>query len=203
MNSFNSFIKYTMLTIFASVKRLNALKQPFDLAALSLPVLVILNGCSTGKLLVGSVDPVDQPSKSTHVNSLTTQYPNWIAVEPEQTWQNQKTASVISINSACRAEFDQLDWKEHAEASLSALSKNLLSQWRDLKVSSEKKMTISGFPALENSGEGSYLGQKRSFQTIVVRSKKCVYDLIFLAPPRDFSQDLPAFIYFRDNLTLE
>lgn len=213
MNLLKDYLKIKLLLAAIPVKWPIAYKTIFKLNTFCSKVpfyagfLVMCSACSTGKLLIGNVSPVDEPSTKTHIKSLAEQYPDWKRISStddtnESIWQNQKTASVISFTSACRNDSTDSN-STRIDSTLKSLSRQLLEPWRNLDIQSEKKLTLSGFPAYEVTGKGTYLEKRRSFQTVNVKSKSCVYDLIFLTPPQNFEQDTPAFNYFRDTLTLE
>ena len=104
---------------------------------LILQLTLFLNGCS---VLVGQVKPVDEKAADeafvNKVPDLTALDPNWKKIvlaatfstsedTPDAAWQSQKTAAVISINSACSQLHD-----EHS--SIEFVTSSLLSQWRRL-----------------------------------------------------------------------
>ncbi len=169
-------------------------------------------GCGVSKLLVGQVDPVDQKSSSIQITAMEAIDPNWKRVEissnsqaandmPDRAWQNTKSASVISLNSACRQINDEA--QNFAEMEPKEITADLLSQWRDLENKKERDLLVSGFPAFESTAEGIYFNSKRKFQIVVVKTPTCIYDLIFLAPPKNFAQDLVTFQKFRDKLIIK
>jgi hypothetical protein len=86
---------------------------------------------------------------------------------------------------------------------LKEITIDMLSQWEIINQSSEKDVLVSGFAALETTAEGIYSGKKRKFQTVVVKTPSCVYDLIYLGSPKSFAQDLGLFQKFRDKLILK
>lgn len=177
--------------------------------------LSLQTGCSVSKLLVGQVDPVDQKSSSIQIVAVETIDPHWKRVDisgnssstsgvndmPDRAWQSTKTASVISLNSACRQINDGA--QNYSEMEPKDITSDLLSQWRDLEDKQERQFLVSGFPAYETTAEGIYYRQKRKFQILIVKTPTCVYDLIFLAPPKNFAQDLVTFQKFRDKLILK
>jgi hypothetical protein len=166
--------------------------------------LTSLTGCSLGGLMVGQVNPVDEKSQGVQAVALEKIDPNWKRVDmdesdtssgsPDRAWQSVKTASVISLNSACRG---------HNNHDLAEITSDLLIQWRDLRNISQKEITLSGYKALETTAEGIYFNRKRKLQTIVVKTPTCIYDLIFLGSIRNFPQDLAVFQAFRDKLILK
>jgi hypothetical protein len=169
-------------------------------------------GCGMSKLLVGQVDPVDLKSSTIQITALETIDPNWKRIEltdhklsanemPDRSWQSVKTAAVISLNSACRQSHDEA--QNYAEMGLKEISADLLSQWRELDHKTEKDFLLSGFPAFETTAEGIYYNRKRKFQTVVVKTPTCVYDLMYLSPAKTYAQDLVTFQKFRDKLIIK
>ena len=169
-------------------------------------------GCSMSKLLVGQVDAVDQKSSTIQVTPVESIDPNWKRIDssehsaglndmPDRAWQSNKTASVISLNSACRQHNDEA--QNFAEMGLKEITADLLSQWTEIDHKTETDLNLSGFPAFETTAEGIYYGRHRKFQTVVVKTPTCIYDLIFLSPPRSYTQDLAIFQKFRDKLILK
>jgi hypothetical protein len=162
--------------------------------------LLLQTGCSISSMLVGQVHPVDEKSQNVQMVALETMDPNWKRIDstsessndsPDRAWQSVKTASVISLNSVCRG---------NTSRTLKEITADLLLQWRNLKNVHEKEIALSGHPALETTAEGVYFDRKRSFQTVIVKTPSCVFDLIFLSPTKSFSQDLAVFQAFRDKL---
>jgi len=172
---------------------------------------LITAGCSVSKLLVGQVDAVDQKSSTIQVTPVEVINPNWKRIDvsenstpndmPDRAWQSTKTASVISLNSACRQRNDEA--QNYAEMGLKEITADLLSQWTEMDHKTETDLTLSGFPAFETTAEGIYYGRHRKFQTVVVKTPTCIYDLIFLSPPKSYAQDLAIFQKFRDKLILK
>lgn len=165
------------------------------------------SGCSLSHLLVGDISPVDEKADRIVIPSLESFDQNWKRIEtgkqetstqmPDRAWQSVKTASVISFNSVCRGKNPEED------KSLKEITADMLSQWEILNDVSEKDISISGFTALETTAEGLYFSKKRKFQTVVVKTPSCIYDLIYLGSPKSFTQDLGLFQKFRDKLILK
>lgn len=167
---------------------------------------VFLNACS---VLVGQVKPVEEKASATQLTPIDHISPNWKQLElhsavsnegaddiPDSAWQSTRSAAVISLNSACRQNRDE-------SSELKDFTSNLLSQWRNLKIESQNNIIVSGKPALETTAEGIYLNRHRKFQTVVVKTQTCLYDLIYLSPVKTFNQELGVFHQFRDSLKLK
>lgn len=168
----------------------------------ALAALILLGaGCSSVDVVVGNIRPVDSKSAETVIPPLEKRFPEWKRMKensdsPDAEWQSDQTAAIISVNSACRENFD-------GAVDLKGITNTLLSQWKNLEILSERNLTISGHPALETTAKGTYLKRERKFQTVTVKSSTCIYDLIFLSPIQTFAQDLSVFQYFRDSLVLK
>jgi hypothetical protein len=203
---------------FASFFVKNPIKSKYPMKSFYYTVTVVFlsllttTGCSMSKLLVGHVDAVDQKSSTIQVTPVELIDPSWKRIEisesaivsndmPDRAWQSTKTASVISLNSACRQSNDKA--QSYGEMGLKEITADLLSQWNDLENKTEREFLMSGFPAFETTADGMYVDRKRKFQTIVVKTPTCVYDLIFLSPFKSYSQDLAVFQKFRDKLILK
>jgi len=183
---------------------------PARLFSISAPILaasafLFLNGCS---VLVGQVKPVDEKASQTQMVPVERLDPQWKRLElqssspgevddiPDSAWQSNRTAAVISINSACRQNSDE-------NSNLEDFTSTLLSQWNGLHIQSQNPLQVSGYDALETTAEGIYLKRHRKFQTVVVRTHDCLYDLIYLSPIKTFDQELGVFHRFRDSLKLK
>ena len=169
-----------------------------------LACILLLNGCS---ILVGQVKPVEEKATLNTPKKELLQDPNWKKLQiksgtksnediPDAAWQSLETAAVISLNSVCRQSIDE-------DGDIKEVSRLLMSQWDNLKIENEQDRVVSGFRAFETTAHGVYLNQNRKFQTVVVKSPTCVYDLVFLSPPKTFDQEITVFRKFRDNLSLK
>ena len=165
---------------------------------------VFLNACS---VLVGQVKPVEEKATLTPTKKDIFPSEDWKKLDiqsgthsnediPDAAWQSHVSGAVISLNSVCRQRFDE-------EGDLKRVTKMLLSQWDNLKVEKERSFVVSNFQALETTAHGNYLNRDRKFQTVVVKSPSCVYDLVYLSPVESFDQELSVFQKFRDNLNLK
>jgi len=181
------------------------MKSIYSLRLPYLAVFLFLNGCS---VLVGQVKPVEEKAPKVPFTDVSVIAPGWKRLEipaktksaddiPDAAWQSGTTAAVISLNSACRQapDDDRTDLKE--------VTRIILSQWDNLTIISEEAKTLSGLPAWETAAEGKYLGRERKFETMVVKTPTCVYDLIYLSPVKTFAQELSVFQRFRDSLNLK
>lgn len=168
--------------------------------------LLLLNSCS---ILVGQVKPVEEKAPTPQFAAIDQRHPDWKRLElhsatsvenpddiPDSAWQSNKTAAVVSLTSACRKNND-------GDMGLRDFTANLLSQWRNLNVDTQREIKVSNYPALETTAEGIYLNRLRKFQTVVVKSKSCMYELVYLSQTKTFSQEIAVFQEFRDSLNLK
>jgi hypothetical protein len=176
------------------------------IAAISLS---LLNGCS---VLIGNVKPVEEKAAIGTVTGPPLDDSHWKKINlkassatagtgegddvPDVAYQSTKTASVIALNSACRRLADD-------ESDAKTVTESILSSWRDMKNVDEANTLTSGFPSLQTTAQGIYLNRRRKFQLVVVKSPKCVYDLIYLSPVTTFDEELADFQRFRDTLKLK
>jgi hypothetical protein len=164
---------------------------------------VFLSSCS---ILVGQVKPVEEKSVNSSSGKPVLETLGWKKLElssatgtasdvPDAAWQSPKTDAVISLNSVCRRGRENRGVREVTDA--------LLTQWDSLVIQNQKDLQFKGMPGYETTALGKYLGRERKFQTLIVKSPTCIYDLIYLSPSDSFDQDLTAFLQFRDNLVIK
>jgi hypothetical protein len=169
-------------------------------------------GCS---LLVGNIKPVEEKADDYGVMDLSKSSPNWIRLTPEEAgaestllkgdsppeisdvaYQAKKTASIISLNSVCRAASEPL-------TDLKAMTQVLFLGMTDLEVQSQKPLQIQGRPALESTVRGKLNGEDMILRTVVFRHNRCVYDLVYMARPTHFPQNEQDFAHFIASLRLK
>jgi hypothetical protein len=181
------------------------MKSIYSLGLFVCAFSIFLNGCS---VLVGQVKPVEEKAPKVPFTDVTQIAPTWKRLDipaktkskddiPDAAWQSGTTAAVISLNSACRQtpDEDRTDLKE--------VTRIILSQWDNLSIISETPRTLSGLEAWETVAEGKYLGRQRKFETAVVKTPTCVYDMVYLSPVKTFTEELSVFERFRDSLNLK
>jgi hypothetical protein len=179
--------------------------------SLSLTLFTLtLASCS---VLVGQVKPVEEKSANSSTGRSVLERHGWkqlnLSAEsdtgsgandtsdsPDAAWQSARSTAVISLNSVCRKD-------KGRGRDLKQVTGVLLSQWDNLKVDSERPLTVGGLPAYETIATGDYLSSHRKFQILVVKSPSCIYDLIFVGPLETFDQEVSVFQEFRDSLFLK
>ncbi len=192
------------------------------LALIALPlVLLTQTGCG---LLLGKVKPVDEKSDYYGVMDLSKEKPaEWSKLDPAQiangaerdkdttssevsdaVYQNKKTASTISINSACRPP----GYVEKQD--LRSVTNLLFLGLSDVTLRTERELPIQLNPALETTirgklaiAPGSRSKEEVMLRTVVLKKEGCVYDLVYLAPPQFFEANLNDFTQFVASLRLK
>jgi hypothetical protein len=176
---------------------------------------VFMSSCG---ILIGNVKPVVEKSESYGVIDLQKEKPQeWMKFVSESgspkdgeardendetteisdvSFQSRRTASVISLNSACRASYQNTD------KDLKGFTNLLFLGVSDVASRAEQEITVDGSPALQTTLEGTLNGERVRFRTVVSRKRNCVYDLVFVSRPKYFESDLPIFTTFVSSLRL-
>ena len=188
--------------------------SPKTLLFLSLPTLLILaSGCG---ILVGNVRPVNEKSETYGVADLSQENKDWQkldsaskGVDPtdpnvtstevaDVAYQSKKTASIISINSACRpAQASAQNDNLHNDTNL------LFLGFGEVTLREEKPMTLQNLPALQTTVQGKLNGEPMKVRTIVMRRSSCLYDLMYVATPVHFAENEAEFSHFIASLKLK
>lgn len=182
--------------------------------------LVFGAACST---LIGNVKPVDEKSETYGVADLARENSDWIKLSaaeqglqnskdpressdsqeiPDIAFQSKQTASIISLNSACRPNTPENIEKSDVEE-LRNFSQQLLLGISDVTQRDEKVMTVQKSPALETTIQGKLNGEAMMLRTVVLRRARCVYDLMYVARPERFSKQESDFSHFVASLKLK
>lgn len=181
------------------------------------PLLILsLSGCT---LFFGTVRPVEVRSADYRILDLTKTDPQWVrldsqvaanpAAQPkgqtdlgdneagvsDMAFQEKKTGSVISVNSACKS------YKgASANEDLNALTQELLLGMADQEILDQKWITLAQIPAQETTAKGTMNRENVVLKTVVLEKSNCVYDLVLVAKPRFFKRDDPTFSRFVSSL---
>jgi hypothetical protein len=159
-----------------------------------------LSGCA---VLLGNVKTVDQHSNSYRVARLNETQPDWKMLEPsgdatsdssEITYQSNRTASIISLNSTCR--------KRNTDEDLKRISRLLFLGITDVTETQERDLTVDSSPALETTVTGRLNREKVKIRAVVLRNGACVFDLMYVAKPRHFASQEADFTQFVSSLRL-
>jgi hypothetical protein len=157
--------------------------------------------------LVGNVKPVDEKSETYQVADLSQGMGEWAKLPPQAggssdtstsdvAYQSQKTASIISLNSACRPTFET----EHRD--LKTFTNLLFLGISDVTQRDERDLTVESQPALETTLKGKLNNEEMMLRTVVLRRGDCVYDLMYVARPEHFAENEADFSRFVDSLKL-
>ncbi|MFL5814630.1 MAG: hypothetical protein ACJ763_13730 [Bdellovibrionia bacterium] len=198
---------------------------PHALKSAPVPFLVMLimsgasfSGCS---VVVGNVKPIEEKSTEYGVMDLSHTNPDWQKLDPAKTaaqsesvkeqdvsptevtdvaYQSKSTASIISLDSACRLAPDSL--RPGAERDLKTLTDLLLLGITDVTLREERGMEVQKTPALETTIIGKLNGEAMQIRTVVLKRQNCVYDLVYMSRPQYFERQLSDFSHFVASLKL-
>lgn len=185
-----------------------------------LGLLALSSSCG---ILIGNVKPVDEKSRSYGVMDLSDANPDWIRLDPEKTdvsvdgkvspteipdaaYQSRTTASIISIDSACRAA------PEDQTESLNTLTQLLFLGMTDITLRKESPIVIpssdpgghgQGTQGLETTVRGKLNGEQMMLRAVVLRRSSCVYDLVYIARPENFDENEADFSHFVASLRVK
>lgn len=193
---------------------MNAPSNPTaKLASLSL-LLLSFTGCG---VLVGNVKPFDQKSEAYGVVDLSKNSPDWTRLDPKSignnpigedsgttstevadvAYQSKSTASIISLDSACGA------GSANQERSLKSLTDTLLLGTSNVTLRDERPLRVEDTPALQTTIQGMIGGESVKLRTVVLKRQRCVYDLVYVARPDNFSLHESDFSHFVASLRLK
>jgi hypothetical protein len=191
------------------------------LPLLSMVLLTVSSGCS---VVVGNVKPLEEKSTEYGVMDLSHLSPDWKKLDPAKTaaqsesvkvqdvsptevsdvaYQSKSTASIISLDSACRAVPDAAgSGRPGAERDLRTLTDLLLLGITDVSLREERGMEVQKNPALETTITGQLNNEPMKLRTVVLKRQNCVYDLVYMSRPQYFDQHLSDFSHFVASLKL-
>lgn len=98
---------------------------------------------------------------------------------------HQKYQVSISISSFCEGAVD--------DAPLDKLSQQLLYDLSDIKILSQKKIKVDQTSALRKRISGKFNEKKVKLDTVVMKKDQCVFDLAYIASPRDYKNNISYF----------
>ncbi|OFZ83608.1 MAG: hypothetical protein A3K03_09570 [Bdellovibrionales bacterium RIFOXYD1_FULL_44_7] len=173
--------------------------------------MLLSSGCG---VLIGNVKPVDEKSEEYYVTDLSKSNNDWVKLDPastsekqrennesteisDVTFQSKSTASIISLNSACRP---NLQKQKH---DLREFTRELLFGISDITRRTEKETSVSGETALETTVRGKLNTEPMMLRTVILQHRKCVYDLMYIARPNFFKKHLDDFSRFVASLKLK
>jgi hypothetical protein len=177
-----------------------------------LALALLQTGCA---VLIGSIKPVEEKSESYGIADLSKEGPGWVKLDaaaesnasktPEVTptevsdvaYQSKKTASIISLDSACRKSSASPDHD------LKSFTNQLLLGISNIAQRNEAAVIVQNTPALETTVTGRVNADPVMLRTVVLRRGNCVYDLVFVARPNTFSEEETDFSHFVASLKLK
>ena len=177
-------------------------------------IVMTQSGCS---LILGNVRPVEEKSNVYGVLDLSKTKKNWTKLDsglssgksysensdtPDSgisdiAFQSNETASIISINSACKSS-KNLDRNK----SLKELSRELLLGISDITLQEEKNVQLDDTQALQTTLRGRLNNEDIMLQTVVLKRDLCVYDLMYVSRPNKFEENRKDFADFVSSLRL-
>ena len=183
------------------------------------PFLVLLlsqTGCS---IFFGSVKPIVEKSTSYEILDLSAENPEWEKIskkdgEPgvsDLAFQSKITKSIISLNSTCKADSEEQKIKSLRELTRELLrgfhsspgGQSSVSVPNEQDRKEEKSLTLNNIPALQTTLKSQLKGDDIQIQTIVLRNKSCVYDLMYIAKQNFFETHQKDFDRFSASLKLK
>lgn len=183
------------------------------LPSLALALLSLTSaGCG---ILLGNVRPVDEKSESYGILDLSQDNKDWQKLDPadsnegstrEETelkpteisdvaYQSKKTASIISLNSACRPNQEKQDLREATSLLLLGIN--------DVTLREEKGLKVQKYPGLETTIQGRLNNEDMKLRTVVIQRENCIFDLMYIARPHHFEEQTQAFSKFVSSLRLK
>lgn len=112
-------------------------------------------------------------------------------------FQSSVTASIISLNSACRK------GRDHDQSDLKTLTRLLFLGILEIKIQEEKMISLQGIDGLQTTVTGNLNQEEMMLQTIVFKKKECLFDLLFLSRPHHYHSDIGIFNEFVASLQLK
>lgn len=185
----------------------------------SLAALFLSSGCG---VLFGNVKPVTEKSQGYDILTLSDVDSDWEKLKSEDVldseskkeieesdedekderqafssdaaYQSKSSGSIISINSACRSRI-ALD-----EETLRQFTDSLFLGFTDIRERDEKATKVSGSPALQTTISANINNEPMKIRAVVLKQETCVYDLMYLARPKNFEKNEKLFTKFVDSL---
>jgi len=169
-----------------------------------------LSSCA---VLIGNVKPTEKSDRY-EILRLDRHLPDWKKLSPppastapneeeeeidpdleisDRAFQSKKTGSVISINTACRL------INQNSNITLNELSALLFSSVKNITNKKEEFIEFASTPALLTTLNGQIDNKSVKIKTIVFKKDICIYDLMYIARPENFQNDLKNFQEFMDS----
>ncbi len=100
-------------------------------------------------------------------------------------YKNNEIGGTIVTDARCGPKFD--------DAPVSRLAYDLFERLDNKSIGGMKKMTLDGRAGVRVSGSGSLDGVLLKMDVVVVKKDFCLYDFVYFAPPRSFSNGIKDF----------
>jgi len=154
----------------------------------SLITAALHSGCG---VLVGNVKPTTEHDEQYHLMDIAAEEPGWKLLSPPSSssdeshsdvaYQSEKTASIISLTSACGKgpETESNDLKHYTDL--------LLMGFNSTESKTERALQLGRQDALETTVEGTMNHEPTRVRTVVLKKDLCVYDLMYISRPVNFS----------------
>ena len=152
--------------------------RPWRSGAAGLGVALLLAGCASRH----APDAVYRSSKGYRV---TLPGQDWRVVDDGRAdleLRHRQGSAGMLVNATCDA--------RRAGRSLEALRREILAGFSHREVQERAAVPVAGRPAehLVVDGQASPAGGRVRVELVVVQGERCVYDLVYAAPPEDFAR---------------
>jgi hypothetical protein len=163
---------------------------------IALAALPALSGCG---LLLGNIKASARKSNDYDAIDLSKGSSDWRRLDPAKesspadaattdsatdvsdlSFQSQKTASIVSLTSTCRAG-TALRGRD-----LRADTRQLLLGFTHITLQDEKELEVGGRPALQTTVQGRINSRPMRIRAVVLEAENCIYDLMLIARPDRF-----------------
>ncbi|MEO5970276.1 MAG: hypothetical protein ABIQ95_10140 [Bdellovibrionia bacterium] len=179
------------------------------------------SGCSG--LIFGNIKPFEEKSQTYSIVDISKDSSSWTKLtnlekkadhgQPHDSlnadvsdvsFLSKETGATISLNSTCKNYS-----ASEKRPSLKKLTEQLLSgtfnQQSSIspKIKKEKELLLQNTPALQTISNGDLDGEEFIVETVVLQSRNCIYDIIYVAKGKRFKQDEKDFSRFVASLRLK
>jgi len=179
-------------------------------------LIILLISQSACSLFFGNIKPIEEKSTAYGIQDLSVTNSDWVRLDSkshsessdtkdhpqsgvsDMAFQSIKTASIISINSACRATN-----ASESRQGLKELTRELLLGISEITMREETPLTLQNTPALRTTIKGRINDEEMMLQTVVLQRAKCVYDLMYVTRPDRFEANERDFSSFVASLRLK
>ena len=167
--------------------------RPWRAGAAGIGVALVLAGCAGRQ----APDAVYRSSKGYRVGLPDHE---WRVVDDGRAdleLRHRDGSAGMLVNATCDA--------RRAGRSLEALRREILAGFSDREVQEHAVVPVAGRPAehMVVDGQASPAGARLRVELVVVQDDRCVYDLVYAAPPGDFARWRGDFQRVVETFTLE